>query len=108
MRRVQMSSRRITLMALAMLLAVGTVATRAHAGVQQERMKQCNVEAKAKNLGGDTRKQFMKGCLSAHDAPKRALNRQQEKMKACNVDAKSKGLQGADRRHFMSMCLKSG
>ncbi|MGH3629851.1 MAG: PsiF family protein, partial [Sciscionella sp.] len=85
-----------------MLLAVGTVAASARDSAPHERMKQCNIEAKAKSLAGDARRQFMKGCLSTHEAPKRALNRQQEKMKACNVDAKSKRLQGADRRHFMS------
>lgn len=98
-----------------MLLAVSAVAASAHDSAQHERMKQCNVEAKAKTLAGDARKQFMKTCLSTHaapmqmhDAPKHALNRQQEKMKTCNADAKSKGLRGADRQHFMSMCLKKG
>lgn len=118
-----MINRRVTTMAMAMLLAVGmgmgAGAASAHSA-QTERMKQCNVEAKAKTLKGDERKQFMKGCLSHHDeakamqdthkdmheAPKHALNRQQEKMKTCNVDAKSKGLKGADRRKFMSTCLK--
>lgn len=36
----------------------------AFAGAQQERMKSCNKEAKAKSLKGDERKAFMKSCLS--------------------------------------------
>lgn len=31
---------------------------------QQQRMKDCNAEAKAKDLKGDARKAFMKSCLS--------------------------------------------
>lgn len=31
---------------------------------QQQRMKDCNAEAKAKSLKGDKRKAFMKSCLS--------------------------------------------
>lgn len=34
------------------------------AGPQQERMKTCNKDAKAKALKGDARKAFMKSCLS--------------------------------------------
>lgn len=32
---------------------------------QQEKMKNCNAEAKKKELKGDERKSFMKGCLSS-------------------------------------------
>lgn len=32
---------------------------------QQARMKKCNADAKAKELRGEERKSFMKGCLSA-------------------------------------------
>jgi hypothetical protein len=32
---------------------------------QQQKMKTCNADAKAKSLSGDPRKQFMKECLSA-------------------------------------------
>lgn len=38
---------------------------------QQERMKNCNKEAKGKQLKGDARKQFMSECLKA-DRPARA------------------------------------
>ena len=33
---------------------------------QQEKMKSCNADAKAKALKGDERKAFMKDCLKAH------------------------------------------
>lgn len=35
---------------------------------QQEKMKNCNKEAKDKQLKGDARKQFMSGCLKADGA----------------------------------------
>lgn len=35
---------------------------------QQDKMKQCNVDATAKSLKGDDRKAFMKECLSAKPA----------------------------------------
>lgn len=107
-RRIYMSNRTIAAMVWAMLLAVNAVAASAHAGVQQERMKQCNVEAKAKSLAGSARKEFMKSCLSTHETAGHALNSQQQKMKVCSADAKSKGLKGAERRKFMSVCLEKG
>ena len=102
-----MSNSRIQTLFFAALLAMSAVvAAHASANSQQERMSQCNVEAKAHSLAGSARKQFVKDCLSTHPAAKRALNRQQLKMKSCNVDAKAKGLKGAERRNFMSTCLK--
>lgn len=102
-----MINRRIPAMAFAALCAMGmAVAAHANLDSQQERMRQCNVEAKAHSLAGDARKQFMRSCLSTHQVPKHALNRQQLKMKTCSADAKSRGLSGAERTHFMSACLK--
>ncbi|MDP1527080.1 MAG: PsiF family protein [Rhodocyclaceae bacterium] len=75
---------------------------------QQQRMKDCNADAKAKELKGDERKSFMKGCLSGKQTEaKDARSAQQEKMKACNADAKTKELKGAERKAFMSDCLKN-
>lgn len=86
---------------------------------QQQKMKDCNADAKTKALKGAERKTFMKSCLSgggaeaaapaaaapaaAAPSPKAA---QQEKMKSCNAEAKTKGLSGTDRKSFMSTCLK--
>ncbi|HEY6482676.1 MAG TPA: PsiF family protein [Steroidobacteraceae bacterium] len=74
---------------------------------QQDRMKDCNAQAKSQSLSGDARKSFMKTCLSGQSAaaePK--LNSQQLKMKQCNADAKAKGLSGDARKSYMSSCLK--
>jgi hypothetical protein len=85
-------------------LAVSPVAI---AGAQQDKMKTCNADAKAKSLAGDERKAFMKDCLSAKKAEEgKAKTAQQEKMKSCNADAKTKSLKGAERKKFMSDCLK--
>ncbi len=76
---------------------------------QQERMKSCNKDAKAKALKGDERKAFMKSCLSgkAVSAPAVATKMtQQDKMKACNKDATAKALKGDERKKFMNDCLK--
>ena len=73
---------------------------------QQDKMKTCNAQAKTQNLSGDTRKSFMKTCLSDQPAEQPKLNSQQQKMKQCSADAKTKGLKGADRKTFMSTCLK--
>lgn len=106
----------------------------AFAGAQQEKMKGCNVEAKASALKGEDRKAFMKKCLSkdyvlkagtakpaaAAAAPVAASGvaaavvanaaaggKQQNKMKTCNEQVKTKKLKGEERRAFMSTCLKA-
>jgi 2-keto-3-deoxy-galactonokinase len=71
---------------------------------QQNRMKTCNADPKAKALKGDERKKFMKGCLSGDEAA--AGNSQQGKMKTCNAEAGKKALKGDERKAFMSTCLK--
>jgi uncharacterized membrane protein len=79
------------------------------ATAQQEKMKTCNADAKAKSLAGDERSAFMKNCLSASGtaaAPHKELTPQQQKMSTCSKDAKAKGLKGDERKSFMSTCLK--
>lgn len=49
----------------ALLLSCLFIGT-AQATPQQEKMKTCNAEAATKNLSGDTRKEFMKSCLSGN------------------------------------------
>lgn len=81
---------------------------------QQEKMKTCNAEAKAKALKGDEHKKFMSECLSAKPAAAAATpaaeakkpTPQQEKMKSCNAEAKAKSLKGEEHKKFMSTCLK--
>jgi hypothetical protein len=73
---------------------------------QQQRMKDCNGEAKG--MKGQERKDFMKGCLGGKKAEaKDARATQQNKMKACNAEAKTKALKGPERKAFMSDCLKA-
>lgn len=94
----------LSLMALGLCLSMGV----AHAAddkaptAQQNKMKACNADEKAKTLKGDERKKFMSECLSAKPA---APMTQQDRMKACNADEKAKTLKGDDRKKFMSECL---
>lgn len=93
----------LTLLALGMALSVGV----AHAASeQQNKMKTCNADTKAKTLKGDERKAFMKECLSAK-APEAAPATQQNKMKTCNADQKAKTLKGDERKAFMKECLSA-
>jgi len=108
-------------------LVLAAFATPTLAGTQQqERMTQCNADAKAKSLSGDARKAFMQSCLSGkHEATSPATpatpasksaaatpatpaapTAQQEKMTACNKEASAKSLKGDERKAFMSSCLK--
>ena len=93
------------------VLSAVLVSLSAFAGPQQEKMKNCNAEAKTKNLKGQERKDFMKTCLSgsaAAPAPVAATDVKpadsKERMKWCNE--KAKGKSGAERKEFMSSCLK--
>ena len=76
---------------------------------QQNRMAQCNQDAKAKALKGDERKAFMKQCLSNKPAVAAATDKpataQSSKMKTCNDQAKGK--KGDERKAFMAECLKA-
>jgi hypothetical protein len=78
-----------------------------HLNSQQEKMKECAADAKAKGVTGADRKTFMSSCLSAKGMSHEDINKQQEKMKTCNADAKTKGLTGEDRKAFMKSCLSS-
>jgi psiF repeat-containing protein len=95
--------------ALALFATQGVVAVEAAStNSQQEKMKSCNADAKAKSLTGDDRKAFMKTCLSDKGTAGAAGgNSQQQKMKSCNADAKTKNLTGDDRKAFMKSCLSS-
>jgi hypothetical protein len=90
----------------AALVMSATVTARAQ-NAQQQRMTNCNAEAKSRNIAGDNRKQFMKTCLSA-GGTSHAVNTQQQKMKTCNAQANGKALKGKERKQFMSECLKGG
>ncbi len=111
----------VTVVVLMVLMAFGAWATdpdkkpaTPKKQAQQEKMKACSAEAKAKGLKGDERKKFMSECLkkSSEDSgastpATESKTTQQEKMKACNAEAKTKGLKGDERKKFMSECLKA-
>lgn len=73
---------------------------------QQEKMKNCNKDAKDKQLKGDDRKQFMKSCLSGKAAPAPAAAAAPEKAAApdCAAQATSKKLAGAAKASFLKKC----
>ena len=78
-----------------------------HLNSQQEKMKECAADAKAKGVKGEERQSFMSSCLSAKGMSQEDINKQQQKMKTCNADAKTKGLSGDERKAFMKSCLSS-
>ncbi len=93
---------------LTILMLSLTVPT--YAQSPQERMKQCNVDAKGKK--GEERKKFMSDCLSAPGstpipvpAPAEEPSTPQNRMVKCNKDAVGK--KGVERQKFMSECLKA-
>jgi hypothetical protein len=110
----------LSLLALALSLSAGGAFAASHTGApmagdakkapsvaqkaQQDRMKACNADPKAKATKGDERKAFMKECLSEDAKP--VATTQQNKMKSCNADTKAKTLKGDERKKFMSECLK--
>ena len=92
----------------AMLLGM-TLAFCAHAQdkkptAQQQRMTQCNQEAKG--MTGDARQKFMSECLAGKPGKAKGQTAQQQKMTDCNKQAAAKGLKGDARQKFMSECLK--
>ena len=99
-----------TLAVMAGPLALAQTTTPAqspHLNSQQEKMKECAADAKAKGVTGADRKSFMSTCLSSKGVSQEEINKQQEKMKTCNANAKTKGLTGDDRKAFMKSCLSS-
>ena len=71
---------------------------------QQQRMTQCNQEAKG--MTGDARQKFMSDCLAGKSTKAKAPTAQQQKMTNCNKAADTKALKGDARQKFMSDCLK--
>jgi hypothetical protein len=111
----------VTVLTLGLALGLGNAYAASHAGApmagasapkapsaaqakQQNKMVDCNKDAKEKNLKGDERKSFMSTCLKAKSDAQKA---QQEKMKTCNKDAGEKKLKGDERKKYMSTCLSA-
>jgi len=96
---------RTIVVSLAALFAIGAAqAQDKKPTAQQERMTQCNQEAKG--MTGDARQKFMSDCLSGKPGKAKGQTAQQQKMTECNKQAAAKGLKGDARQKFMSDCLK--
>ena len=101
-----------TMRYLILLIALVTLSMPVFAAnSQQEKMKQCSADAKAKGLKGEEYTKFKNECLKATPAAAAAgtekqLTPQQEKMKKCSAEAKAKGLKGDEYKKFNSACLK--
>ena len=89
--------------ALVFTMGVGHAADTDAKTKQQSKMTTCNADPKAKELKGDERKAFMKGCLSANKQEK-----QQTKMGTCSADFKATGKEGKERQAFMKECHHCG
>lgn len=117
-----------TITSLALAVAFASTAGTAYANdisssgkpltTQQQRMKDCNADAKTQSLKGDARKAFMSTCLKGHSpeataatvdksSTANAPSSKQLKRKACSADAKSQGLKGDDRKAFIGSCMKA-
>ncbi|RTL52686.1 MAG: phosphate starvation-inducible protein PsiF [Rhodocyclaceae bacterium] len=100
--------KKLAFVLLAATLALASQATLAASEAQkaqQEKMKGCNAEAKTKDLKGDDRKSFMKGCLGGGAADKgeaKAAPNAQCEEKA--VGKNGKQLAGAAKATFMKKC----
>jgi hypothetical protein len=96
----------LTVVAGQAAFAQASTATTSHElNSQQQKMKECAAEGKAKGVKGEERKAFMSSCLSSKGMSQEDINKQQQKMKTCNADAKTKALKGADYKAFMKSCL---
>ena len=77
------------------------------AAAQQNKMKECNAEAKSQALKGPERKAFMKQCLKKEGAVSPEVVAKNEKKKACRTEAKKNGVKGKERKAFMQTCMSS-
>ncbi|HZE60217.1 MAG TPA: PsiF family protein [Burkholderiales bacterium] len=72
---------------------------------EQQRLRSCNTEAKAKGLSARERSRFITDCLNGRKGD-RPLTPLQARNEACTREADNRHLEGAGRRGFMSDCNK--
>jgi hypothetical protein len=72
---------------------------------EQQRLRSCNTQAKAKGLSARERSRFITDCLNGRKG-KRPLTPLQARNEACTKEADGRHLEGAERRGFMSDCNK--
>ena len=72
----------------------------------QQHLRSCNSQAKAKGLSARERSRFITDCLNGREGS-RPLTPLQARNEACTKDADRRHLDGAARRGFMSGCSKA-
>ena len=88
--------------AMAMALAIAAVASGAaraddEYGTGLQRVKQCSLEASARQLSGEARHDFLSACW--------ATARKSDVMRACDIEADKRQLMGDPRKTFLAQCL---
>lgn len=71
----------------------------------QDKMQACSESAARKELAGEARKLYMKGCLGGRTEK---TAEQQQRTKSCSADASARHIKGDARRNFMKQCVGSG
>lgn len=66
-------------------------------GTGMQRVKQCSLEASARQLSGEARHDFLAACW--------ATARKSDVMRACDIDAGKRQLAGEARQAFLARCL---
>ena len=88
--------------ALAMALAVAAAASGAaraddEYGTGMQRVKECSLEASARQLAGEARQKFLSACW--------ATARKSDVMRACDIEADKRQLARDARKAFLTDCL---
>lgn len=94
-----MASLRGALAMASVIAAVAPGATRAddEYGTGMQRVKQCSLEASARQLSGAARQNFLAACW--------ATARKSDVMRACDIEAEKRQLAGEPRKTFLATCL---
>jgi len=88
--------------AVAMALAIAAVAAGAaraddEYGTGMQRVKECSLDASARQLTGEARQKFLSACW--------ATARKSDVMRACDIEADKRQLAGEARKVFLADCL---
>ena len=88
--------------ALAMASAIAAISSGAaraddEYGTGMQRVKQCSLEASARQLSGGARHEFLSACW--------ATARKSDVMRACDIEADKRQLAGDTRKTFLANCL---
>src|SRR5690348_8600105 len=94
-----MTSLRGALAMASVIAAVAPGAARAddEYGTGMQRVKQCSLEASARQLSGQARQNFLSACW--------ATARKSDVVRACDIEAEKRLLAGTARKTFLAQCL---